>query len=140
MDDSFSRFADHLFCVLAQHYLFSTCTDIYHCLCNGWKWASMVCKWKYHTSLPCKCWSYHDHAPYLDLAFSIILSMSSSIILTEDNLSFVLKDKVRGSWLLLLIKEHWFAKNELNSSTFFLKSVIYSLFSNSGGIRGIFCQ
>ena len=61
-------------------------------------------------------------------SFAIVLSMSSSVILTENNLLFVLQDKVGGSWLLLLIKEHRFAKNELNSSVFF-KSVIYSLIS-----------
>ena len=76
----------------------------------------------------------------LTIRFAIILSMSSTAILTEDNLSFVLWDKSGESWLLLLVKEHWFAKNELNSSAFFLKSVIYSLFSNSAGIHGTFCQ
>ena len=92
------------------HNIFSTRMDIYRRLCNGWKWASMVCKWKYYISLSCECWSYHDHAPYLDLALQFF-------------------------WLLLLIKEHWFAKNELNSSAFFLKSVIYLLSSKSGGIQ-----
>ena len=38
----------------------------------------------------------------------------------------------------MLIKEHWFAKNELNSSAIFFKYVICSLFSNSIGIHGIF--
>ena len=52
-------------------------------------------------------------------SIAITLSMSSSVVLTEDNLSFVLQDKVRGSRLLLLIKQRWFAKNELNSSAFF---------------------
>ena len=37
-------------------------------------------------------------------SIAITLSMSSSVVLTEDNLSFVLQDKVRGSRLLLLIK------------------------------------
>ena len=58
------------------------------------------------------------------------MTMSSSVILTEDNLSFV-----RQSWWKLNV-----IVNELNSSAFFLKSVIYSLFSYSGGIQRIFLQ
>ena len=63
----------------------------------------------------------------LGSSFATILSMSSLVILTEDSLSFV-KGKVGGSCQLLLIKERWFAKNGLNISAFFLKSVIYSFF------------
>ena len=40
--------------------------------------------------------------------------------------------------MLFLIKEYWLAKYELNSSAFFLKSLIYPLFLNSGGKHGIF--
>ena len=71
-------------------------------------------------------------------SFTIVLSMSSSVILTQNSLASVLQSKAGGSWLLLLVNEHWFAKNELSSSAFFLKSVMYSLFSNRGGIHGIF--
>ena len=86
----FLRFVCHVFCALVQHKLFSTHMDIHHCLCNGWKCASMVCKCKHYVSLSYEYWFYHDHVPYLvGSIFAIILNMTSSVILTEDNLLFL---------------------------------------------------
>ena len=47
-------------------------------------------------------------------------------------------DYSSSSSLLLLIKEHCFAKKELKSSAFFLKSVTYSFPWKRGGMSGIF--
>ena len=46
--------------------------------------------------------------------------------------------KFKGSSLELSILEHCWAKNKLNNSAFFFKSVTYLLLWNKGGIQGFF--
>ena len=63
--------------------------------------------------------------------------LSQEKVIAEIDFSVFLK-KFRGSSLELSILEHCSAKNKLNNSAFFLKSVTYLLCWSNGGIQGIF--
>ena len=71
------------------------------------------------------------------LRFWIIFNMSLFTNFTIDKRLSVKKWSRGGSLLSFLIKEHCFAKKELKSSAFSLKSVINLLLWNNGGITGI---
>ena len=71
------------------------------------------------------------------LRFWIIFNMSLFTNFTSDKCLLVRKWSRGGSFLLFLIKEHCFAKKELKSSAFSLKSVTNLLLWNNGGITGI---
>ena len=58
--------------------------------------------------------------------FCVIFSKSSLEKFRVSKHFSVVKWRLRGSSLLLLIKEHCFAKKELKSSAFSLKSITYS--------------
>ena len=70
--------------------------------------------------------------------FWINFSISSSEKVTDDKRLCVKYSSFLGSSLLLFIKEHWSAKNELKRSAFFLKSITNSFLWYSGGMIGIF--
>ena len=51
---------------------FSTCMDIYYCLCSYWKWASKVWKSKYSIiPLSCEYSSYNNDLPYSDVVLQL---------------------------------------------------------------------
>ena len=58
-------------------------------------------------------------------------------VIFDKNLS-VLSKSSDGRLLTLLIIVHYLAKNELNNSAFFLKSVTNLFSENKGGIIGVF--
>ena len=67
----------------------------------------------------------------------IIFDMSLFTSFSIDKRWSVRKWSREGSLLSFLIKEHCFAKKELKSSAFCLKSVTNLLFWNNGGITGV---
>ena len=70
--------------------------------------------------------------------FCIIFSISLSEKVRVSKQFSVVKWRLRGSSLLLLIKEHCLAKKELKNSAIFLNSVRYSFQWKRGGMSGIF--
>ena len=70
--------------------------------------------------------------------FCIIFSISLLEKFRVSKRFSVVKWSLRGSSILLFIKEHCFSKKKLKSSYFFLKSVTYSFPWKKGGTSGIF--
>ena len=138
---NFSNIVYHLSYELGLHWLFSTLMEKSQFQCMSMHWLKISCR-GLQIDLPqifvmwilILSWPWALFGSKFCIIFSISLLEKCKVFKRFS----VVQWRLEGSSLLLLSKEHCFAKKELESSAFFLKSVTYSFPWKRGGMRAIF--